>query len=100
MTESARPRQSSPLRSQVTSGGVKDTEEPRASRTPCQQRQGVFALGKRAEPVAETALPNGDDFDTREAVRNFQAYLDILRKWDEKEKREAERLPAKTVRCD
>ena len=50
------------------------------------------------DETEETDLSFESDFEEREALRNFQTYLDILREWDEKEKREAERLPAKTVR--
>jgi len=40
------------------------------------------------------------DFETQEAMRNFQSYLDILQEWDEKEKRNEERRQTKAVRCD
>jgi len=40
-------------------------------------------------------VPSERDFDTQEALRNFQSYLDILREWDEKEKEKAEGLPVK-----
>ena len=89
MTETAASRHTSPPRLHLTSDGAEEAETPHTSRTPCQHGQGVFALGKAAETVAETTLPSCDDFDTQEAVRNFQAYLDILREWDEEEKRQA-----------
>ena len=43
-----------------------------------------------------TGLPYTTEDEIREAAENFQAYLEILREWDEEEKRKAEdkRSPA------
>jgi len=62
-----------------TSGGL---------RAPCQYRQGAFRLVYE-EPAPPRSWPSSDEFDIKEAARNFEAYLNILREWDEKEKRAA-----------
>ena len=48
-------------------------------------------LGKLLVPEGSTNMPATvlefeNEEDLREAVENFQAYLSILREWDEKEK--------------
>jgi hypothetical protein len=63
------------------------TRDPRG--TPCPHGQGVFVVGDRNPPVTETTLPYASELDLQEAVRNFRAYLDILKEWDEKERVEA-----------
>ena len=66
---------------------------------PCHQTQGAF-LVEQTESTSASAWPSADEFEIEEAARNFQAYLDILREWDEKEKVKEEGLSAKGVRCD
>lgn len=61
-----------------------ETRDPRG--TPCPHGQGVFVVGDRNPPVTETTLPYASELDLQEAVRNFRAYLDILKEWDEKER--------------
>ena len=62
----------------------KKTRDPRG--TPCPHGQGFFVVGDRNQPVTEATLPYASELDLQEAVRNFRAYLDILKEWDEKER--------------
>ncbi len=69
----------------TSSAGVgTKTRDPRG--TPCPHGQGVFVVGDRDKPITETALPYASELDLQEAVRNFRAYFDILKEWDEKER--------------
>ena len=70
-----------------------DVKTSRGLRAPCQYRQGASLL-VQAEPASARSWPSSDDLDIREAARNFEAYLNILREWDEKEKRTAGRSEA------
>jgi len=63
------------------------TRDPRG--TPCPNGQGLFVVGDRNPPVTKTALPYASELDLQEAIRNFRAYLGILKEWDEKERVEA-----------
>ena len=53
---------------------------------PCHQAQGAFHVVENAESIAKAEMACDSDFDAQEALRNFQAYLDILREWDEADK--------------
>ena len=71
-----------------TSGAAVGTKTRNPRGTPCPHGQGLFVVGDRNQPVTETALPYASELDLQEAVRNFRAYLDILREWDGKERLE------------
>lgn len=88
MTETqANPRPS--RESRPTSSRATGTKTPNPQGSPCPCGQGLFVVGDRNRPVTETALPYASELDLQEAVRNFRAYLDILKEWDEKERLEA-----------
>jgi len=73
---------------------------PRGPEAPCHQRQGAFHVVEKEKSTAETEVASDSNFESQEALRNFQSYLDILREWDEADKEKGERLSAKGVRCD
>jgi len=61
-------------------GSDKEKDEPVVVReaTPSQSDREAF-LEPRKPPFDQ-------EIDVQEALRNFRAYIDILREWDEKEK--------------
>lgn len=63
-----------------------------AREAPCarEPRQGVFPIGGRPHTIAQNPLPYASESALEEAVRNFRAYLDILREWEEREMSEAQ----------
>ena len=67
----------------VNSAEMGASREPRA---PCQYRQGASLLIQPESTPTSNSLPSVE-FDMQEAARNFEAYLNILKEWDEKEKR-------------
>jgi len=73
---------------------------PRGQEAPCHQQQGAFHVVENGELTAKAEVTCDSDFDSQEALRNFQSYLDILREWDEADKQKGERLFTKGVRCD
>jgi len=52
-------------------------------KAPCQYWQGASLMVQR-NPPQSGQWPRRDDFDIKEAASNFEAYLTILREWDEK----------------
>ena len=84
-----------PPHTNLTGDGVTRQAPPCLEDTPCPGGQGAFAVDERNRLAANAMLAYGNEFDTEEAVRNFRAYLEILREWDEKEKLKgrSEQLP-------
>ena len=76
-------------RSPPTGDGTTEMRTSRGSAAPCQFRQGAFPVVEQNAAPAST-WPSSDEFDIQEAARNFLAYLEILREWDEKEKQMAD----------
>jgi len=64
---------------------------PRGLEAPCHQQQGAFHVVEKTESTTKAEVACESDCETQEALRNFQSYLEILREWDEKEKRNEER---------
>ena len=79
---------------------LKEITTSRGLEAPYYQQQGAFHVVEEAELTAAAEVACDSDFDSQEAMRNFQSYLDILREWDEADKEKGERLSAKGVRCD
>jgi hypothetical protein len=64
---------------------------------PCHQQQGAFHIVEDKKSTTKAEVACDSDFDSQEALRNFQSYLDILREWDEKEKAEEDSLSPEEV---
>ena len=88
MTETSISDRASP-RSPPTRDKATEMRSSRGLVAPCHQTQGASLL-VQAEPPAVSTWPSSDEFDVQEAARNFQAYLEILQEWDEKEKQMAD----------
>lgn len=94
MTEKSVRDQTS-LRSPPPKGNEGEETTSCGLEAPCHQQQGAFHMVENEKSSMKAEVPSERDFDTQEALRNFQSYLDILREWDEKEKEKAEGLPVK-----
>jgi hypothetical protein len=79
------------LRSPPARSESKETTTCSGLEAPCQQ-QGAYHVVEDAKPATRAEVTCDSDFETQEAMRNFQAYLDVLREWDEKEKLEEARV--------
>lgn len=55
---------------------------------PCYQQQGALHIAKNGKSETKIEVSCDRDFETQEAMRNFQSYLDILREWDTKDQEE------------
>ena len=85
------------LRSPPTRDESAQTRTSRGLQAPCHQTQGAFPVVGTESQTAELEPSSEIDFESQEALRNFQSYLDILREWDEAEKRKDECSSAKAV---
>ena len=88
------------LRSPPTRSESKEISTSCGLEAPCHQQEGAFHIAESNKSTTKAQVSCDSDFETQEALRNFQAYLDILREWDEKQKRTEELRQIKAVRCD
>ena len=76
------------LRSPPATDGSREVTIPCGLEAPCHQQQGAFLL-EQVEQTLASAWPSSEEFDAQEAARNFEAFLSILREWDEEERTNA-----------
>ena len=79
------------LRSPPARSESKETTTCSGLEAPCQQ-QGAIHVVEDGKLSTKAEVTCDSNFDSQEAMRNFQSYLDILREWDEKEKLEEARV--------
>jgi hypothetical protein len=90
VTEKPVPHQAN-LRSPPTGSESKEISTSCGLEAPCQQ-QGAIHVVEDGKLSTKAEVTCDSNFDSQEAMRNFQSYLDILREWDEKEKLEEARV--------
>jgi hypothetical protein len=93
VTEKPVPQQAN-LRSPPTRNESEEISTSCRLQAPCHHKQGAYNVIEEDKSARREEAPSDNDFETQEAMRNFQAYLGILREWDEEEKRNEE--PAST----